>query len=142
MASIHSISLFQVILISLIIPFKGLFALHSPSPEKIRMSPSMEIVQKFDALCLEGKYEEASAMLTDDFHFTNPRVTLDKAKWLKEFPALHADRPTFEEFQPGANDNQITRKGKKKVMMMNISMMETWELTEDGKIKSIVGAKA
>ena len=102
----------------------------------------MDIVLKFEALCDQGKFEEASTMLTDDFRFTNPRTDLDKPRWLKDFPALHADKPTFSEFQPGAKDNQVTRKGKKRIMMMNIEMIETWEVTDDGKIKSITGAKA
>jgi hypothetical protein len=39
-------------------------------------------------------------------------------------------------------DLQVTRKGKKRIAMMNISLKETWEFTSDGKIKSITGARA
>ena len=106
------------------------------------MSTSMDIAKKFDGLLTEGKFEEACELLTDDFVFSNPRTHIDKGNFVKDFPAMHKDAPTFEDFQEGANDLQITRKGKKRIAMMNISMKETWEFTNDGKIKSIVGAKA
>lgn len=99
----------------------------------------MKIVKKFDSLCRKGNYEEAAEMLTDDFCFTRPMTKLDKARWLKDFPSLAL--PTYGEFEQGATETQITRKGTKKVLIMKVSMMETWELTEDGKIKSITGVK-
>ena len=106
------------------------------------MTANMNIVKQFDALCDEGKFDEAAEMLTDDFVFTHPKANMDKETWLKEFPALHADPPVFEDFEEGPSENQVVRKGKKKIMMMNFCMTETYDITEDGKIKSITSAKA
>jgi len=101
------------------------------------MSSSLDIANKFNGLLDEGKFEEASTMLTDDFEFSNPRDKFDKAAWIKEFPALHKDPPKFEDFQPGSNDKELVGKGKKRIAMINFSVKETWIFTDDGKIKTI-----
>ena len=101
----------------------------------------METVKKFDSLLSAGKYEEASGMLCDDFSWTGPNKSLDKAAWLGEVGKLAKDAPTFEAFEPGTSDLQVTRKGKKKVAMMTVKLVQAFETTEDGKIKSINTAR-
>ena len=102
---------------------------------------SMETAKKFDALMCEGKIEEAAAMVTDDFEFHTPMHKLTKQQWMDNAKKLHDERPDFGEFEEGSNDKEIKRNGKKKMMMMNLSMKETWTFNEEGKIVSIKGQK-
>ena len=102
----------------------------------------MDIVNSFEALLDKGQFEEASTLLSDDFEFSTPRHLLNKISWLKEFPQMHKDRPNFSAFVPGNNDKEVKRTGKKKIMAMSLTMVETWTFTDDGKILSIKGAKA
>jgi hypothetical protein len=105
---------------------------------------ALEIVNEFlQVLDGEKKYDEASEFLVDDFKFTSPKVSFkNKEEWMKGFPEFHKDPPIFEAAQPGAHDKQVTRKGKKKIMMITLSLLEKYELDEDGKIVSISAGKA
>lgn len=85
----------------------------SPCNNSVQMTSNMDTFKKFEALLDEGKFEEASELLADDFEFSNPKYKFDKQKWLKEFPALHKDKPDFAEIQPGSNDKELKRMGKK-----------------------------
>lgn len=101
---------------------------------------NMEIAKAFDTLCNGGNFQEAADMLAEDFVFSNPMWSKNKEQWVQEFPKLIQGKPSFEEFQESAG--VVSRKGKKKLGMMTFSMIETWEITLDGKIKSIAGARA
>ncbi|CAB9528846.1 expressed unknown protein [Seminavis robusta] len=70
----------------------------------------------------------------------NPKKTLDRAGWLKE--ASKKEGPTFENFEEGDNELQFKRKGKHKVGLMSVSVIQTMELTSDGKVKSLTVVKA
>ena len=100
---------------------------------------NIEIAKTFDALCDTGKFQEAADMLTEDFTFSNPMWSKNKEQWIQEFPTLSKDKPTFEEFQE--TNGVVSRRGKKKMGILNLSMIETWDIREDGKIKSITGAR-
>ncbi|CAB9528847.1 expressed unknown protein [Seminavis robusta] len=113
----------------------------SPLQVNEKMS-AMETAKKFDALMSEGKIEEAAAMVTDDFEFTTPMHTLTKQQWMENAEKLHKERPEFTDFEPGSNDKEVKRSGKKRMMMVNLTMKETWTFDDAGKIVSIKGAKA
>jgi hypothetical protein len=100
---------------------------------------ALEIVDEFlQILDGEKKYDEASEFLADDFTFTSPKVSFkNKEGWIKGFPEFHKNPPVFEAAKPGAHDKQVTRKGKKKISLITLNLIETYELNEDGKIVSI-----
>jgi hypothetical protein len=100
----------------------------------------MEIAKTFDALFDNGELEQASDMLTEDFAFSNPMWTKTKEQWKQEFAKLRNDKTTFEECQEV--DGVVCRKGKKKLGLMNISLIERWNITEDGMIKGIASERA
>jgi hypothetical protein len=108
------------------------------------MPPALEIVNEFlQVLDGEKKYEEASKYLVDDFKFTSPKASFkSKEEWIEKFPAFHKNPPIFEAAQPGAHDKQVTRKGKKKISLITLSLVEKYELNEDGKIVSISAGRA
>ena len=105
---------------------------------------ALEIVDDFlQLLDGEKKYDEASKFLADDFSFTSPKVSFKtKEEWIKGFPEFHKNPPIFEAAQPGAHDKQVTRKGKKKISLITLSLLEKYELNEDGKIVSISAGRA
>jgi hypothetical protein len=105
---------------------------------------ALEIVNEFlQVLDGEKKYDEASKFLVDDFQFISPKVSFkNKEEWIKGFPEFHKNPPIFEAAQPGAHDKQATRKGKKKILLVTLSLIEKYELNEDGKIVSISAGRA
>jgi hypothetical protein len=107
-------------------------------------SSPLEIVREFtNLLDNEKKYDEAASFLDDDFKFVSPKAKFDgKDDWLQRFPKFHKNAPSFEEVVQGTNENEVTRKGKKKIGMMNINMMETFEVNDHGKIVKISAAMA
>jgi hypothetical protein len=115
----------------------------SAEPSHTCSSP-LEIVREFtNLLDNKKKYQEAASFLDDDFKFISPKAKFDgKDDWLQRFPKFHKDAPTFEEVVQGTNENEVTRKGKKKIAMMNINMMETYNVNDDGKMVKISAAIA
>jgi hypothetical protein len=108
------------------------------------MNP-LDIVLKFILLLDKEKdYAAAASLLVDDdFEFITPKHSFhSKSDWLERFPGVHADSPVFENPILGAHDNQILRKGKKKVGFLTLSMVETYDINEEGKITRISAAKA
>jgi hypothetical protein len=105
---------------------------------------ALEIVDEFlQILDGEKKYDEASKFLADDFSFTSPKVSFkNKEEWIKGFPEFHKNPPIFEAAQAGVHDKQVTRKGKKKISLITLSLLEKYELNEDGKIVSISAGRA
>lgn len=105
---------------------------------------ALGIVSKFVVLLDKEKdYSAAASLLVDDFEFITPRHCFHgKDDWLENFPLVHADSPIFEKPIPGAQGNEILRKGKKKMGFLTLSMVETYQLNEAGKIKSITAARA
>jgi hypothetical protein len=109
------------------------------------MSISLEIVTNFLTLLdEEHKYEEAANFLDDDaFKFVSPKASFNtKADWLQRFPNFHKDPPTFDSPEPGAHDKQVTRKGKRKISLFTVNLLETYELNDEGKIVRISASKA
>jgi hypothetical protein len=103
----------------------------------------VDIVNKFEGLLKNGQFEQASELLAKDFEFYTPYHQFDKALWFKEFPTkMYKERPDFGDFELCCNGQEVRRTGKKKIMMMNITMTETWTFTADGKILAIKAAKA
>jgi hypothetical protein len=108
------------------------------------MNP-LDIVLKFVLLLDKEKdYAAAASLLADDdFEFDTPKDCFhSKNDWLERFPGVHAGAPVFEPPILGAEDNQILRKGKKKLGFLTLSMVETYDVNEEGKITRISAAKA
>ena len=102
----------------------------------------METVRIFDSLVSSGKFQEASIHLTDDFEWIAPNKKLDKVGWLGTASKTKCkDLPVYGDFEHGSNKLQVTRKGTKRILMMTVSLIQTLELTEDGKIRQISVAK-
>ena len=105
------------------------------------MTPSIvEVAEEFTRLVDEGKYQDGAELLAEDVHFASPKFTYkSRAEWLEKFPDFHKKNPpTFEPFVPGAHEKQIVRKGKAKFMGIGITVTETMEFTDDGKIQSAI----
>ena len=102
------------------------------------MNP-LTTVSKF-LLLLDGQkdYNAAALLLDDKFEFITPKKSFKtKADWLEGFPALHKDQPIFEEPRPGAHSHQVLRNGKKKLGPINVSLVESYEVNEDGLIERL-----
>ena len=97
----------------------------------------METAQAFSSLMSAGRFQEASHYLTDDFTWKGPMKRLDKAAWLKTLQTTKIDAPNFGPFQLSDDNLKASRKVSKKMMMMTINLVQTLEMTEDGKIRHI-----
>ena len=97
----------------------------------------METAQAFSSLVSAGKFQEASHYLTDEFMWTGPLGRLDKTGWLKTLQKRKPDKPNFGPFQLGDNNLKVSRRLSKRMMSMNINLVQTLEMTEDGKIRNI-----
>ena len=108
---------------------------------------SLEIVNQFDILLEEGKYEEAAEALADDVYFSSPKFTYkSRSEWLDKFPAFHQKNANGAgpKFAPpeAVSDKIYVRRGKAKIMGFQISVKETIELNDEGKIVKSVMQKA
>ncbi|CAJ1962276.1 unnamed protein product [Cylindrotheca closterium] len=112
-----------------------------PAPPPV----SVATVVKFNLLMDEGgDFDAAAALLNDDkFEFITPKKSfMTKSDWLQGFPDVHKESPIFEPPAPGSHPLQVLRAGKKKLGPLTISLVETYELDEDGKIEKISVARA
>ena len=100
----------------------------------------METAKQFDALMRSGRFHEAFGYLTDDFSWTGPRRSMDKAGWweqVSKLPPKERTSAAFEDFQPGMDDLSVCRRGRKRIMFMNVEFVQTIQTTSEGKIRSI-----
>ncbi|KAL3932761.1 MAG: hypothetical protein SGBAC_010702 [Bacillariaceae sp.] len=106
-----------------------------PAPPPV----SVATVAKFNLLMDEASdFDAAASLLNDEFEFLTPKKNFhSKADWLEGFPDVHKDSPIFEAPILGANPQQVLRRGKKKLGPLTVSLVETYELNEDGKIEKI-----
>jgi len=123
----------------------ALLALGAFSANSAAYARSLEptdVVQNFVKLIgeTEQAYDEAATLLTDDIEFRTPRASFfSKTEWLQDFPSFQQRNktPTFEEPVPGDKPFQVTRRGKVKVAMMNIKLIETYDVNAEGKIERV-----
>ncbi|CAJ1961811.1 unnamed protein product [Cylindrotheca closterium] len=102
------------------------------------MNP-LAIVTKF-LLLLDGQkdYNAAALFLDDNFEFVSPKKNFKtKADWIEGFPVLHKDPPIFELPKPGSHSHQVLRNGKKKFGPINVSLVESYEISKEGKIERL-----
>ena len=107
---------------------------------------NIDIVKHFLELLDDQKnYDEAAKLLEDDFSMTSPKENFKtKSDWRKRFPETHKSAPVFQEPNAveDANGNQVvTRKGCKKIGFVNVNLVETYQVNQNGKIQSITVAR-
>jgi len=112
------------------------------APSATTANPHFGTVQSFlDALEAQQDYAAAGAFLADDFKMTTPKFSFStKQEWMDKFPSVHKDGPVFGDLEVNAA-GKIGRKGKKKVALINLSLYESYHLTDDGMIESITVAR-
>ena len=107
------------------------------------------VIHQFSSLVDEGKYQQAAAdCLADDVYFSSPKFTYkSKSEWLNKFPTFHKKNiggnnsgPTFGALE-AVSDKIFIRRGKAKLFGFNISVKETIEINEEGKIVRTVMQK-
>jgi len=109
------------------------------------MSLAVEWANNYAKCIDEQRFDDAYNLLDDSFTMKTPKKNCDsKEQWMTEFvpEAKKGSQPSFEAFEPGDHDKQARRKGSKKVAIVTMSVLQTFDFTDDGKIKSIVLAKA
>lgn len=109
-----------------------------------------DIFHNFQSLIDEGKYQEAAAdCLADDVYFASPKFAYkSKEEWLKKFPTFHQKTVQGDDSGPQfgpleqVGDKTFVRHGKAKVFGFSISVKETIEINDEGKIARSVMQKA
>ena len=114
-----------------------------------------QVVHQFTTLCQAGKYQQAAdECLADNVYFASPKFTYkSKQEWLQKFPSFHQKNvatsgndnnngPMFDALIEAVSDKVFVRRGKAKILGWHISVKETIELNEQGKIIRSVLQKA
>ncbi|KAL3939722.1 MAG: hypothetical protein SGBAC_005614 [Bacillariaceae sp.] len=108
------------------------------------MAP-LAIVTKF-LLLLDGQkdYNAAAMLLDDHFEFVSPKKSFkSKADWIEGFPAFHKDPPIFDLPRLSeAHSHQVLRNGKKKFGPIKVSLVESYEVNQEGKIERLSVSRA
>ena len=107
------------------------------------MNPLATVTKFLLLLDAQKDYRAAALLLADDFEFITPKKSFkNKADWLEGFPAIHKDAPIFEEPRPGAHTHQVLRNGKKKFGIINVSLVESYEVNQEGLIERLSVVRA
>ena len=107
-----------------------------------------QTIHRFTNLLDEGKYEEAAEdCLAEDAFFSSPKFTYkSRTEWLDKFPSFHkktakGNGPIFQPLE-ALTDKVYVRRGKANILGFSISVKETIQVNDDGKIVSSKMQKA